>query len=77
MENSLQEVPLPRVLAVKQLQQLEGRHQMVSVSPGLTWTLCRVASYRQHKLLVDVFLGNIGLEVWRLQEAKEELVHQL
>lgn len=34
-------------------------------------------SYRHYKLLVDVFFGDIWLEVWRLEEAKKELVDQL
>ncbi len=53
VQHRLQKVPLSRVLAVEELEQL------------------------QHELLVDHLLPNAGLEVGRLQEPQEELVHQL
>ena len=34
-------------------------------------------TYLKNKLLVDVFLCNVGLEVLRFEEAQEELVDNL
>lgn len=34
-------------------------------------------AYLQHKLLINVALGDAGLKVWVLQESQEELVDKL
>lgn len=53
MEGRLEEIPLPGILRVEQLEQ------------------------REDEAVVDVRLGDVGVEVLALDEAQEELVHDL
>lgn len=53
MKSCLQEIPLPRVLRVKELQQIED------------------------KRLVDISLGEVGIEIRAFHESQEELVNDL
>ena len=42
-----------------------------------SWEGQKAQTHSKHKLLVNVLLGYIWLEIWRLQEAQEKLINEL
>jgi hypothetical protein len=71
MERGLEKVSLAGVLGVEQLEEL-GLHM-------LAWTkqLHCNDTYLKNKFVVNVLLGNVGVEILTLDEAEKELVDNL
>lgn len=74
VQGGLQELTFARVLAVKQLEELQKEKKKVSKKHTFS-LFCHI--YLKNKLLVKVLLGDDRLKVRRLEKAQKELVDVL
>jgi len=74
MQHRLQKVPLPGILRVEKFQQLSNRQKLLVNSTTLS---AESMTHLQNELLIDHTLADGRLEILRLQEPQEHLIHQL
>jgi len=74
MQHRLQKVPLPGILRVEKFQQLSNRQKLLVNSTTLS---AESKTHLQNELLIDHTLADGRLEILRLQEPQEHLIHQL
>lgn len=75
VEGRLEEVALAGILAVEEFEELQRSQSGLALAPSSP--TCASGTHLENKLLVDEALGDVGVEVGALDEAKEELVDDL
>lgn len=73
MQSCLEKITFPRILRIKEIQQLEKSvsFDLSSLRDDLNYT------YLKHKLVVDVRFRDVGVEILTLDESQEEFIHDL
>lgn len=75
MQGCLEEVTLTRVFRVEQLQQL--RRISCKVLRLIIEQKSTKIAYLKHKVMIDILLRNVGVEVLALDKAQEEFINNL
>jgi hypothetical protein len=70
MEGSLEKISFARIFRIEQFKKLNmlAKARLIAIA---------IAAYLQYKLVINICLGNVGVEILALDESQEELVHDL